>query len=67
MCAERLPWHCHRHLISDSLVARDIPVMHIISPEQTLLHGFSKFARVDGRVLIYDAGMQADLGLPLQP
>lgn len=67
MCAERLPWQCHRYLISDSLAARDIAVVHIISPEQTLLHGFSKFARVDGDVLIYDLGVQADLGLPSEP
>ena len=31
MCAERLPWHCHRHLISDSLVARGVTVLHIVS------------------------------------
>jgi uncharacterized protein (DUF488 family) len=63
MCAERLPWHCHRYLISDSLVARDIPVVHIVSREQTKLHGLSSLARVKGDVLIYDLGTQSDFGL----
>ena len=67
MCAERLPWHCHRFLISDSLTARDIPVTHIISEGQTRPHAFSKFARIDGELLVYDVGMQSDLGLEKPP
>jgi uncharacterized protein (DUF488 family) len=65
MCAERLPWHCHRYLISDSLVARNIPVVHIVSGKQTKVHALSSFARINGDVLIYDVGTQSDFGLPL--
>lgn len=62
MCAERLPWRCHRFLISDSLVARDIPVMHLVAREQTRAHVPSSLARNDDGVLIYD-GAQSDLQL----
>lgn len=61
MCAERLPWRCHRFLISDSLIARDIEVMHIVSEGEMRQHTFSQFARIDGGLLIYDVGMPADL------
>lgn len=63
MCAERLPWHCHRYLIADSLVARDIPVLHIVSAGALQRHALNRLARVDGNVLIYDKGAQPDLGL----
>ncbi len=61
MCAERLPWRCHRFLISDSLIARDIEVMHIVSEGEMRQHTFSQFARIDGGLLFYDVGMPADL------
>jgi uncharacterized protein (DUF488 family) len=63
MCAERLPWKCHRYLISDSLAALGVPVTHIIAPDQMRNHELSKLARNDGGRLIYDAGEQ--LGLKL--
>lgn len=63
MCAERLPWRCHRYLISDSLAARDVPVVHIVSPDRGQVHAQSRFARKEGALLIYDAGTQPDLGL----
>src|SRR5580765_1897626 len=31
MCAEAVPWRCHRSLIADALLARSIPVEHILS------------------------------------
>jgi uncharacterized protein (DUF488 family) len=50
MCAESLPWRCHRSLIADSLVARGIEVVHLIGTTQRT-HTLSPFARVeDGRV-----------------
>jgi len=63
MCAERLPWECHRHLVADSLVALGVPVTHIVAPNQMRNHELSKLARNDGGRLIYDAGEQ--LGLQL--
>ncbi len=63
MCAERLPWRCHRFLISDSLTARDIAVTHIVSEGETRQHAFSQFARIDGGLLVYDVGVPSDLDL----
>ena len=51
MCAEALPWRCHRSLISDALVARGIEVTHLIGGEQRA-HTLTAAARVeDGRVV----------------
>jgi uncharacterized protein (DUF488 family) len=63
MCAERLPWRCHRFLISDSLIARDIAVTHIVSKGEMRQHAFSGFARSDGGLLVYDVGVPSDLDL----
>jgi len=63
MCAERLPWKCHRYLVADSLVALGVPVTHIVVPNQMRNHELSKLARNDSGRLIYDAGEQ--LGLKL--
>ena len=63
MCAERLPWQCHRHLISDNLVARDIPVAHLIAPGKSQTHELSKLARNDLGGLVYDGGEQPALDL----
>jgi len=66
MCAEAVPWQCHRRLIADALVARGIPVIHILGPERTESHELHPDARVgpDGTVS-YPAGgegpAQADL------
>ena len=63
MCAERLPWQCHRNLVSDSLVARGMPVMHVIAPGENRSHELSRLARNGREGLIYDAREQ--LGLKL--
>lgn len=63
MCAERLPWECHRHLISDSLVTRGVPVEHIVAAGGTRPHALSALARREGNILIYDAGEQPGLKL----
>jgi len=62
MCAERLPWQCHRNLLADSLVARGIRVLHLLSPGQNMEHVLNRLARVDGQRLVYDAGEQLALG-----
>lgn len=53
MCAEALPWKCHRSLISDALVARNIQVLHIISKEATVRHELNELAHVDGTKVTY--------------
>jgi uncharacterized protein (DUF488 family) len=53
MCAEAVPWRCHRSLIADALVARGIPVEHIMSLTRRQPHTLRPFARVQGTHVIY--------------
>ncbi len=51
MCAEAVPWRCHRSLISDALTVRGVGVVHIMSLGTNRAHQLTSFARVeDGRV-----------------
>jgi len=47
MCAEAVPWRCHRQLISDALVARGHAVRHILGPGQEKEHALPTAARID--------------------
>ncbi len=38
MCAETMPWRCHRRLIAELLVARRHDVVHLIAPSKRLAH-----------------------------
>lgn len=65
MCAEAVPWRCHRSMIADALLARGIPVEHILSPKRTEPHRLTDFARVDGERITYPrqpllAGLDAE-------
>jgi len=53
MCAEAVPWRCHRSLIADALLVRGIEVREITSATGTRLHSLTPFARVDGAKIIY--------------
>ncbi|HKU85192.1 MAG TPA: DUF488 domain-containing protein [Casimicrobiaceae bacterium] len=53
MCAEAVPWRCHRSLIADALTVRGIPVAEIAGETRTQPHRLTPFARVDGPVLTY--------------
>jgi len=53
MCAEALPWRCHRSLISDALVVRHLKVEHIIGESSCLNHELSEMARVEGNQITY--------------
>jgi uncharacterized protein (DUF488 family) len=53
MCAEAVPWRCHRSLIADVLVARGAEVMHVMAPDKASPHKLTSFARVDGMTVIY--------------
>jgi uncharacterized protein (DUF488 family) len=53
MCAEAVPWRCHRSLIADALVVRHLPVEHIISGARTQAHELTPFARVRGLQITY--------------
>jgi uncharacterized protein (DUF488 family) len=53
MCAEAVPWRCHRSLIADAALARGIPVLHIMSAEKADPHKLTTFARVEGERVTY--------------
>lgn len=63
MCAEAVPWRCHRSLISDALLVRGIEVADIMSPTSTKPHTLTKFAKVDGLRVWYprDPAQPSDL------
>ncbi len=46
MCAEALPWRCHRSLIADALTVKGLPVRHIMSATTANQHKLTAFARV---------------------
>jgi len=64
MCAERLPWRCHRYLIADYLVAHGIDVRHLIAPGSVREHALKDVARVANGLLIYDKSdpLELDFG-----
>lgn len=53
MCAEAVPWRCHRSLIADALLVHGIRVEEIVSPTRTTVHGLTSFARVSGTRITY--------------
>jgi uncharacterized protein (DUF488 family) len=53
MCAEALPWRCHRSLLADALLARGVVVQHITGRGRTQPHRLTPFARLDGRKVTY--------------
>jgi len=53
MCAEAVYWRCHRMLISDALLVREIEVRHILNARRDEIHKLTKFAKVDGVNLTY--------------
>jgi uncharacterized protein (DUF488 family) len=55
MCAEAVPWRCHRSLVADALAVHGVPVEHIIDDSHCLPHRLTPFARVDGERLTYPA------------
>jgi uncharacterized protein (DUF488 family) len=55
MCAEAVPWRCHRSMIADALTARGVAVEHIMSPVKRNQHKMTSFARVEGTRVSYPA------------
>lgn len=53
MCAEAVPWRCHRSLIGDALKARGIAVEDIMSATRTQPHELTSFAKVRGTRVTY--------------
>ncbi len=59
MCAEAVPWRCHRSLIGDALLVRGIRVEDILGPGKRRPHALTSFARVDGVRVTYPAAQEA--------
>ena len=55
MCAEAVPWRCHRSLIADALLIRGIRTEDIMSPTRRQVHTLTPFAKVRGTVITYPA------------
>jgi len=53
MCAEAVPWRCHRSLVADAILVRGIRVEHIMSSRE---HSLASFGRVRGNRVIYPVG-----------
>ena len=53
MCAEAVPWRCHRSLIGDALIARGAKVADIVSGKTARPHKLTPFARVEGKRVTY--------------
>jgi len=55
MCAEAVPWRCHRNLVADALTVRGVHVEHIMSRTKAQPHVITPFARVEDGVIFYPA------------
>jgi uncharacterized protein (DUF488 family) len=55
MCAEAVPWRCHRSLIADALLVRGIRTEDIMSLTRRQVHVLTPFAKVRGTTITYPA------------
>jgi len=53
MCAEAVPWRCHRSLVADALNVRGVPVVEILPDSSYRMHKLTPFAQVDGVRITY--------------
>lgn len=53
MCAEAVPWRCHRSLIADAMLVRGWQVLDIVGPGKAAEHKLTPFARVEGLRITY--------------
>lgn len=61
MCAEAVPWRCHRSLVADALLVRGIRVLHITSASPPKEHSLTSFARVRGKDITYPVETPAEV------
>lgn len=60
MCAEAVPWRCHRSLIADALIVRNWQVFDLMSRTSAKPHALTRFAEVDGTRITYPADAAAE-------
>jgi 3-methyladenine DNA glycosylase/8-oxoguanine DNA glycosylase len=64
MCAEAVPWRCHRSLVADALTARGARVEHITGPRRASSHRLTPFAEVEGDAVSYPPDQRLVTGAP---
>ena len=62
MCAEAVPWRCHRSLIADALTLRGIQVEHILTLSHRRAHVLTPWAQANGKHLTYPSGYETPCG-----
>jgi hypothetical protein len=62
MCAEAVPWRCHRSLIADALLARGVDVLEIVSATRTTPLTLHPWAHIERTIVTYPGEQQT---LPL--
>jgi len=66
MCAEAVPWRCHRSLVGDALTVRGILVEDIMSVKRSQVHSLIPFARVQGHRITYPGLNRGGRVLPVR-
>jgi uncharacterized protein (DUF488 family) len=66
MCAEAVPWRCHRSLIADALAVRGFAVEHLLSASRTQRHALRPWAQVQGTRITYPAQEHPSTGVANQ-
>ena len=61
MCAEAVPWRCHRNLLADELTRRGIEVIHILGPRSLQRHVLNAHARLERDRVVYPDSDQGSL------
>jgi uncharacterized protein (DUF488 family) len=60
MCAEAVPWRCHRSLIADACAVRGVEVAHIMTRATATPHTITRWAKVDGTTIHYHNAMESE-------
>ncbi len=60
MCAEAVPWRCHRSLVADALRVRGIDVEHIMNSKKRQPHEVTRWARIDGTQITYPPPVESN-------
>ncbi len=63
MCAEVLPWRCHRWLVADALTLRGFEATHIMGKNQLRKHALTPFAKVEGTKITYPQPVDNEMPL----
>jgi uncharacterized protein (DUF488 family) len=63
LCAEAVPWRCHRSLIADALLARGVSVEHLLSLRAARPHELTAFAKIEGTRVTYPGIPKEELTL----